>query len=316
MRLVSKIKEFFSKYREPRYRDRRAWYASDLTKNMRDLYWGATGERETNPTDLKGEIRMLLGKIIEDGIDKYILSNLHFFGIHAFAGSQVTIGGSDPHVDGKLDKMMVERIGDKFEKPWVLEIKTKYGKGADFFKNTMDPGTNYLAQLGYYLRDLNKKGVTNQGMFLFVLVSDMNFAEFVQILCRYDESKDEIIAYEAETMLDGRGTQVIDYRLKLGPVIERLKVLEKHVAEKTLPPAEHKYKFPVTIELIDAQSDSTIRTVLDGAKVLGDWEISYSRYKNKHVELEKTQLGYTQAELKLFEEVYLARHPRSKKRAS
>lgn len=312
MQLVKKIREYFLTHSEPRFRDNRGWYASALTSDARDLYWSGTGTPETNPTDLVGEMRMFMGKAVEEAITKHVFSNLHFFGIHFYSCEQIPIGASNPNVNGLLDGLARERLPDgSLSAPVVIEIKTKQGFGANFFLNDYNPGDNYLAQIGYYLYDLSKKGVTNEGRLFFVLLSDRNYGEMVEICVRYNAEIDEVRAYEARH-IDGTVTP-INYTLKMQPLLDRLKYVETCIAAGSLPGPEHFYKAPLTPEYLASVSDSKLKKALDGEVVLGDWQISYSRYKAKHIELEGSTPGYSEAEIALLQAEYLRRYPTSKK---
>jgi hypothetical protein len=309
--LVERIRRFFAEYSKPRYRDRRGFYASGLLSDARDLYWEATKQKATNPTDYVGHLRMLIGKAIETELTNKVLANLHFFGLHMVgAGEQIPIGGSSPAVDGYLDGLFVERQGDNFGKPWVLEIKVKNGYGANLFVKDMNPGDEYLAQLGYYLRDLNSKGVTDRGIFLFILNSDANMGEMVEIECNYDAASDEVRATKA-TFISG-ATHSINFSLKLTPVLERLQMIERCVKAGALPPVEKVYKHVLTPDYLASMSDNQLKVALKGEKVHGDWQVSYSKFKNLHVKEQGTVLGYTPQELTLLAEEYKRRVPGAK----
>lgn len=312
MNLVSKIREYFLTHSDPRFRDNRGWYASALTSDARDLYWSGTRTKETNPTDLVGECRMFMGKAVEEALVKHVFSNLHFFGLHFYSCEQIPIGSSNPNVNGLLDGLVKERLPDgSFGPPIVVEVKTKQGFGAEMFKQSYDPGESYLAQIGYYLYDLNKKGVTNEGRLFFVLLSDRSYGEMIEICVRYNAEIDEVRAYEARH-IDGTITP-INHTLKLQPLLERLVSIEEAIKNQQLPPAEHFYKIPLTPEYLDSVSDAKLKKALDGNVVLGDWQISYSRYKDMHIKLEGTTAGYSAEEQKLLEQEYLKRYPSSKK---
>lgn len=311
--LVERIRKYFLDYKEPRYRDRRGWYISEVLKDMRDLYWRATGVKETNPTDLQGYLRMFMGKAVEEAITTNILSNLHWFGLHAYGGNkQIPVGSSGPNVDGYLDGLLVERGKEgKFSEPYVLEIKVKSGYGADLFKFNPDPGPDYMAQIGLYLRDLNAKKVTNQGLFLFVLLSDKSYGEMIEVECIYDEKIDTVTAHTARYLLSG-DTKSINVRLELLPVIQRIRKVEAYIEKKELPPAQYVYKYPLTPEFLGSVSDKDLKAAVEGTKVLGDWQVKYSSFKDLHIQTQGGGLGYTDTELALLDAEYRARHPRSK----
>lgn len=322
--LLHRIKRFFAEYKDPRFRDRRGFYASELTKDMRDLYWSAIGEPETNPTDMIGSIRMLCGKAIERELTLKVLSNLNWFGLHLYNSTegQISVGTTSPVVvDGSLDGLLVERNGDKFEKPWVLEIKTKYGYGADLFKQNPDPGESYLAQMGLYLKNLHEKGKTDRGMFLFVLLSDKSMGEMVELEAHYNADLEEVAVTKARFMekdyqSDGAWSireQDVDYRLALRPVFERLAILNGYVERGELPPAEGLYKDELTPDVIAGLSDYTLEKMIKGEKILGSWAIRYSRYMDLHLKHQNTTRTYDAKEMQMLTDEWQRRKPRSKK---
>ena len=314
MRLIAAIKKFYEEFKEPRYRDRRAFYASELTANSRDLFWSLTGVRETNRGDITGRMRMDFGKWIEEGITKKVLANLHWFGIHAYT-SQIPVGSSDPiAVDGYLDSLLVQRDGDKMGQPYVLEIKTKWGFGADLFLRNIEVPTENLAQMGLYLKDLSEKGVTSKGILLYVLFSDANLMDMVQVDCSYDGATNTVSA-ESYIRL-GKGGELasgpVGATLELGPLFEKLQKIKECVKTGTLPASEHQYKKPLTPEFIDSLSDYKLKAMINGEKIEGDWQIRYSRYFDLHLQHEGSSREYTPDEIALLSEAYQRRHPKSK----
>lgn len=313
MDIIAAFKQFLTEYKAPHFRGKSgAFYSSEITKNARDIYWKLIGEPETNPTDLVGRMRMNCGNWIETGVNSEIIANLHWFNVHVYGNGQVQVGHTEPvAVNGKLDNLLVQRNGDTFGKPIVLEIKSKYGGGADWFLTKKDPGESYLGQIGDYLRELDRRDVTNEGIFLFIIISDSNLGEVVAIDAKYDRSTDLVTAYRARTLL-AETDEKINFTLKVGFWLDRLARIQKMAEKKELPEVEHYYKYALTKERLLAFSDTQIRAAINGEKVLGDWQISYSKYKQKHIELEGTSLGYTDAEKSLLLAEYKRRHPKSK----
>jgi hypothetical protein len=308
MKLMDKLREFLTQYEDARHRDRRAWYASEITKDARDLFWRRTGVPETNPGDIIGKLRMGGGKAIEKWLMYDVLGKMHFFGLH-IVGSQTKIGGSEPvAIDGDLDGLLVEREGDEYGQPYVLEIKTKWGYGAKLFCDSRDPGEAYMSQMGYYLRDLSSKGVTNRGMFLFMPMGDSTFGDLILISCKYDAATDTVTAYESQSIHE-EAPRPLDISFAMGPALQRLKELEGYIERNELPPADKQYKYPLTPELLDSLSDSNLRAAAKNEKVIGDWSISYSDYKYLHIKEQGGVSGYTQEELDLLNNELAKRFP-------
>jgi hypothetical protein len=295
MKLVNTLKRVIMEHQAPRYRDRRSFYASELSKDARDLYWRLTGEPETNPSDLKSKIRMGLGNKIE----QYVVDQLTHGGMFGltFLGTQIPVGISDPvNIDGYLDALVQDKNGKKY----VLEVKSKWGWGASFFMRDLDPGESYMAQMGLYLKDLSEKGVTDEGIFLFVPIGDDTFGDLVAIYCKYDSTTEVVSAYKSENSEGEERTLGISLHLR--PLLNKLVMVQECVKNGTLPEVDKQYKYPVTPEMLAAASSSDIKKAAAGEKVIGDWDISYSSYKALHMKLQGTGGGYSEEEFAMLNE--------------
>lgn len=290
------------------YRDRRAHYASGNLTCLRDQYWQWKKEPETNPTDFLGSMKMMVGNAVEDGIVKNLLSRLHFIGWHII-GTQVPVGGSNPNWDGYLDVLMAKKTEAGWDK-FVVEIKSKSGFGADLFWQKPEPSPEYMTQLGLYLRDLHNKGVTDHGLFLYLLLSDSHFGEFVSVYSQYDPKTDSVICTHAERS-DGT-TYSLDTSLCLTGALERWRVLDKHLANNTVPAGEYQYKYPLTSETLQEIPDAKLKKIAEGSLIFGDWQPMYSRFKDKQLALDGIVPERTEEERNLARAEYRKRHPRSK----
>jgi len=290
------------------YRDRRAHYASGNLTCLRDQFWQWKKEPETNPTDFTGSMKMLVGNAIEDGIVKSVLSRLHFVGWHII-GTQVPVGGSNPNWDGYLDLLMAKQTESGWDK-FVVEVKTKSGYGADLFWQKPEPSPEYMTQLGLYLRDLHSKGVTDHGLFLFILLSDANFGKLVTINSHYEPKSDSIICSTAERS-DGSSYNV-NASLNLASALERWRLLDSHLANNTVPAGEYQYKYPLTQDLLREIPDPKLKKIAEGGLIFGDWQPVYSRYKNKQLLIDGIVPERTEEEKALARAEYKRRHPRSK----
>ena len=306
VRLIYKHAESAS---SPRFRDRRAFYASQAMADRRDLYWELTGEKPTDPIDFLGKAKMMVGSGVEHQLVKEYIEQLHWYGVHS-RGSQIPVGSSNPNIDGNLDGLLYEKKADGKFIPFVLEIKTKSGYGADMFYNQPVPTDEYMAQLGLYLKDLHEKKVTSRGCFLYVLLSDKHFGKLVQVDCHYDAESNSIFATKA-SYSDGEERQ-LDVQFNLQQVFDRLKELEKHVADKVPPKPDYQYKYPLSPEMLAEQSDYTLKAMLQGHKILGDWQPRYSKFLTKNIAFDNIERGYSDEEMQMIRKEYLTRHPKSK----
>lgn len=308
--LINRMRKFWTEYKNPRFRESRAFYASEIEADARDIYWRITGEKPTNPTDVLGHTKMLFGSAIEYGIVTNVLNNLHIFGLHQMpTRGQIPVGGTNPNIDGYLDGLVVETIDGKAAEKYVLEIKCKNGYGANLFNYSWDPGTKYMSQLAYYLHETSRKGITNKGLFLFCLNSDKCIGEWVEIQCEYNPETTVMTAVAGASLLTGKSRN-LSITYELGPALKRLEKIKEYAAKGELPPADKQYKYPVTPETVMGWKDAQLLDAMQGRKVIGDWEIAYSHYKNKHVEL-AGGVGYTEHERKVLATEYLTRVPGS-----
>jgi hypothetical protein len=290
------------------YRDRRAHYASGNLTCLRDQYWSWKKIPETNPTDFLGSMKMLVGNAVETGIVNSMLSKLHFVGWHII-GTQVPVGGSNPNWDGYLDLLMAKKTETGWEK-FVVEIKTKSGYGANMFFEKPEPSPEYMTQIGLYLRDLSKKGVTNNGLFLYILLSDDHFGELVSVYCSYNSEADTVTASHYER---GNGTSgQLNVSINLAQSLERWVLLDEHLRTNTVPAGEYKYKYDLTPEFLREIPDAKLKRIVEGTLVMGDWQPVYSRYKNLQLEMDKIVPERTDEERALARAEYRRRHPRSK----
>ena len=72
---------------------------------------------------------------------------------------------------------------------------------------------------------------------------------------------------------------------------------DKNVVPRIEPKSEYRYKYPLDEINWSTLSKSTIGDVRMGKKVIGDWQVEYSRYKNMIIEREGVSLGYSLEEL-------------------
>lgn len=306
--LIQAMQDMVKETDRVNYRDRRAHYASGNLTCLRDQYWAWKKEPETNPTDFLGSMKMLVGTAVEHGLVNSILSKLHFVGWHVI-GTQVPVGGSNPNWDGYLDLLMARKTEEGWSK-FVVEIKTKSGYGADLFWQKPEPSPEYMTQIGLYLRDLTNKGVTSNGLFLYVLMSDNNFGQLVSVYCTYDAKSDTVTAthFERSDGSDGK----LNFSIDLSTSLNRWRVLDEHLRNGTVPAGEYKYKYELTPELLRDIPDAKLKKIAEGNVIFGDWQPVYSRYKNKQLLVDNIVPERTEDEKALARAEYKRRHPRSK----
>jgi hypothetical protein len=197
----------------------------------------------------------------------------------------------------------------KFQR-YVVEIKTKSGYGADLLWRDGTPSDEYLIQLGLYLRNMHKEGQTSYGCLLYMLLSDSYFGKMLQFDCRYNEETDSVECYRYSNSDGHVEDREINYCLT--GLTARWQELEQAIKDRVMPKPDYQYKYPITRELLQAQSDATLRRMIANEKVLGDWQASYSGYKDINAKQDGGGLGYTSEEITKIRAYYLEIHPKSK----
>lgn len=254
-------------------RKKEHFYASDFGKPLIDLYFAFTDEPITNPPEWYETLKWGSGK----GVETAMLDILKMNGIvkedydqkehgrieHKYKGIQI---------NGYIDALSIDG--------YPIEIKSINNKnGYDIGKyEAGNPRENYVGQLATYME---AKGQTRG--FLFVASIDgLNYFWF-------------------ECTAQGNGIY------KCGNVVvdlykewDRWVQLKKELDNFTLNPNyiwEHRYKYP--IEEIDWKltSNDKISKARNNHAVIGDWEILYSSWKNRIIDLQDDSLGYTQEEI-------------------
>jgi len=285
------------KVKRPYYREKAGIFnATDCFKDNRDLYWTALGEPKTSTTDAQGYIKMGMGDAYEDWYKQRILNNLALVSDFALIGGNVPISDTSPQAwNGYLDGLLVKKVKGQWKKI-VLEIKTKSGWGATLLHQKRDISREYLGQLGMYLRKMSKvDGGTNEGILAYALLSDNHFGDMVTFSCRYDQETNTITAYETSTLYEGK-TLKINQKLDLTEVDKRWAYVKECIATKTLPDIDYHYKYDLTTDSVREISVNILDKVIKGEKIHGDWQITYSNYKDKHIELAGGFQGHSLAE--------------------
>ena len=305
---LARFKQFMEGDDRVNFRDRRAHYASDATGCLRDLYWKRKGVEPTNPPDLVSKLKMAYGSAVGDYFATRVFSRMFKVG-YFLEGVEVPAGPSEPDINCYLDAFMYNIEGGE-KNYFVVEIKTASGYGANLLAKTFEPKDSYLAQLGVYLKDLYNKGVTGKGALFYFLLSDQCIGQVVQISCYYDPHTDEIVAYKGEG--SNGELKSMDVRYRVGQVEERLKKLDKYLADDVVPPADFVYKYPVTAETVREWSDNDLLKALRDGTVKGDWQVKYSSYKDLQLKTDGIALGYTEEELAIIKVEKRRRTPNSK----
>ena len=267
------------------------------------------GEPETNPTDFTGAFRMGCGEAIEKMIRDKWLAQLGPQGLYLLA-SQVPVGHSNPEWDGYVDFLLGYKEEGKI-KHIVCEFKTAWGYGADLLweKPEEIDHDNYFYQLGLYLKDFYDKGKPCEGILLFALISDKNFGKLLQYNCRYNPNTNSV---ECHQFGRSGSSYPVKLHFPIDAVFKKWNEISESVKNKACPDGEFKYKYPVTQASVEGLSDYRIKRVINEGVIIGDWQVQYSRYKDKILEIDGEDKVYTPEELQVFIDEYKKRHPKSR----
>lgn len=311
MNLVKLLTENVPRIEDYRLRDRREFYASSNDKCRRDEYWSFIGEPETNEPDFTASKSFLLGEAIENAFREKWLANLTKQGVY-LVGKQVPVGGSKPPWNGYIDFLLEYRTPDSSEL-CVVEFKTITKVGADMlFSNPASLDKDgYVGQLGLYLKDFYDKGHPNvKGSLFFMGFSANCWMDMLQYNVRYEPETEEAVVYE---YIDSKGSpHKMTKRVSIRAILDKWNDIIQHVKEKKVPKPDYVYKYPVTEEMCKNLSDYMLQKVLKGEKIIGDWQVTYSRYRDKIFEVDGITREYTPEETAIFRAEYRRRHPKSK----
>lgn len=259
-------------------KEKGSFYCSDYGKNPLDLYFKLKNEPETDPMDWPTMARLGAGK----GAEVEMLQLFKDNGIVPADYEQETHGRVDfiregIEIHGYIDAIVGEN--DKgLEVGSPIEIKTINNANrfdvARYFEG--NPRENYVGQLAIYMDFLGKE----TGYLFAISLDGLNKFWF--------ECK-----------------KIGEHEYKCGNTIvnvlneyKRWADVFKNVLENKIPEWNVRYKVPV--EEIDWSLMETekIKKALLGT-VIGDpdkWQIDYSPYKTKILELQGQSLGYTDLE--------------------
>lgn len=326
MSLLSKFRTVLMK-RPPRLRDRRGHYASSALNCLRDQYWSLTGEPETNPTDYLGAFRMMMGDAFEWAVREHVFRRMSPLGEH-FLAAQVTTGGSNPDWNGYQDLLMASQAEDGSWQQYVIELKAKFGVGADFLLRDLTPQEGHVIQLGLYLKDMKEKLNHNTGILLYGCISDRSIGSLVGFECHYDEATTTVHVTKA-TVLEcrqGQDEHFFERRVEMSLNLEeralsRWRQLDEYLAAGKVPPGEYQYKWDLSPEMLRSKdergyykvSDTKLLSAIEKGVILGDWQVKYSSYKDKQVDVDGLSQTYTPEEIAMLKSEYRRRKPNTRK---
>lgn len=261
----------------PEQRDKTAYYASDCGKPLLDMYFSFKGVEPSNPPEWYSTLRWGAGNGVEDAIVKIFKSN----GIvpedyDQKAHGRIDIEREGVTIHGYIDAKMIDGT--------PIEIKSINNANKWDIKRyeSNQPRENYVGQLAVYMDALN----VDIGHLFVASIDGLNRFWF-------DCNKIGERTYKC-------GETVVE----LDKIYKRWADLYNNHVLKDTPPDIWEYRYKVPVEEIDFKSLSTtdIGKMRNGNKVHGDFQVSYSPYKDLIIKLQGDTLGYTPQEIEFIKE--------------
>lgn len=258
-------------------KERTGFHASDYGKLGLDLYFSWTGEPKTNPPRWNDTLKWGAGKGVEEAMLKVLKDSGHVNEDYdQKEHGRISIERNGIEVHGYIDAITKEG------KP--IEIKSINNANVYDIKKYQNktPRENYVGQLAIYLDSLG----LDHGYLFVASIDGLNTFWF-------DCNRMNNRIFQC-------GTVMVD----LDKEYQRWADLyNNHIVPRQIPNVwEKRYKKPVTEIDWTKLSKSDITKARNNRKVIGDFEVSYSDWKSKIIELQGGQLGYTDKELEYIKE--------------
>lgn len=258
-------------------RQKKAFYAGDYDKSNLDLYFAFTGEPQTNPAKWNDTLKWGAGRGVEDQMGKILKDS----------------GIVDPDYDQKTHgRVEMKKCGIQIN--GYIDFKSLLGNPIecksinnanknDIWKYEHEmPRESYVGQLANYMEFTG----ADQGA---LFVASIDGLHYFWIPCKRIAPG----IYKA-----GRVT------VDMNKEWQRWGDLYKNFIEPKIMPDIWQYRYKYDVFTLDwkAQSASAISKARNNHAVIGDWQISWSPWKNKIIELQGTVTGYTAEELAFIQE--------------
>lgn len=258
-------------------RPKTAFYAGDTFKSALDLYFGFTHEPKTNPPEWFETLKWAAGNGVESAMLKVLKENGkvpqdYDQKIHG----RVDIEREGVPIHGYIDAKTVD--GEPIEIKSInnanYEDVKKYKMG--------NPRENYVGQLAIYLDALD----LDHG---YLFVSSIDGLNRFWFDCRKIGHR----LYKC-----GNVTVDLDKEYK-----RWASIYFDNVIPGIMPDIwEYRYKVPVSEVNWKSLKDGAIIKARNNHAVIGDYQIGWSDWKDKIVELQGETLGYTKEELEYIKE--------------
>lgn len=260
------------KYEDTPRKDDNVFHASDFGKPILDIYYRLTGVPKSNPPHWYDTLKWGAGLGVESAMLKLLKYN------------KIVAEDYDQNVQGAFS---VEREGITLNghmdaislTGFPIEIKSINNKNIIDVKNyeNQTPKENYVGQLAVYMDIL---GVDTGYLFACTIDGLSTFW------------------FECKRIKDRQfqcGTVTVD----LDKEYKKWAKLKTEYVDKQIQPPVNQYLYKRDIDTIDwtKVSDGDISKARNGHKVLGDWQIIYSPWKDRIIKEQGAELGYNAEEI-------------------
>lgn len=286
--ISTKLQEFLLNQDAERRLEKKAkdsFWATEAETPLLDLYHKWIGTPPTNPIDAEKLVMFNAAKMMELAL----VQSLEAMG--ALKQDKRTwlerlFGKEEKQTYFRMERYGVTVSGYMdavFCDGTPLEIKTFYGDYQARELKAGKPRSSYLKQLAIYMDALDQY----KGKLIYMDRGTGEMYEFV--LDRDKENPTKFKCLNVEFDLDD--TYKKWSRLYRNNILKRIE-----------PKPQIQYKIPV--EQIDwsSVSKAQISKARNNRAVIGDWQVKYSPYKERYLEIEKTIAGYTNEELEYIKE--------------
>lgn len=255
-------------------RTRTAFYASDYGKPDLDLYFAFTGEPVTNPAAWYETLKWGAGRGVEEQMlivlkDSGIVPKDYDQKLHG----RVELEHNGIKIHGYIDAKSVTG------RP--IEIKSVNNKNA-FDINKYErgyPREGYVGQLSTYMEFTNAE----EGALFVSSIDGLNF--FWLPIHRIGPGK-----YKC-------GEVVVDIRAEYD---RWANIFHNNIEPRVMPDIwQYRYKYDVATLDWTKVPVAKITGARTGRAVIGDWQVQYSNWKDRIIELQGTVPGYTNEELSI-----------------
>lgn len=245
-----------------------SFWASENETNVFDIYHRWKGTPETNPIPEDRKMIMLAGKMIEEACV-------------ATASKAMLINSTQDRVEMEREGVKITGYMDAIASDGtIIEIKSFYG---DYQAKELEAGKareSYLKQLAIYMDYKD----SNEGILLYI-----------------DRGTGQM--YEFKLERSGNVFTCNNIQFDITDTYKKwARLYNNNILKDIEPKSEYRYKYDIDTLDWSKVSKADISKARNGHKVIGDWQILYSGYKNLIIEREGTTLGYSPEELEKIKE--------------